>query len=255
MLICGLDLETTGLDPKKDHITEIGYVVKEPAAPKAGIMRSELLYNEIDYGATPISDEIFALTKISNEHLIRWGRPPAHVLWQFLLDTEKVDFFIAHNGMNFDRPFLVHKLKMHGFESDHPVFDPAKWLDSQADIEHPFKSTHLNYLAAEHGFLNPFPHAALSDVQTMLRIVEKHDILEIIARSRIPWVVVRAMTSFDQKELAKARRFRWQEPGNGKTYEKCWVKLVKADKVETEQAEAAKLGFKVVMVEGAEAAA
>lgn len=252
MLICGLDLETTGLDPAKDHITELGYVVKEAGAAKAGIMRSELLYHAADYGANPISPEIEALTKISSEHLRVWGKDPFFTLNQFLLDTSVVDFFIAHNGMNFDRPFLLSKLSAYGFR-DHPVFDSSKWLDSQADIEHPFKSTHLNYLAAEHGFLNPFPHAALFDTLTMLRIVEKHDLLEIIARSRIPWVVVRAMTSYDQKDLAKARRFRWQEPGNGKTYTKCWVKQVKADKIDAEQEEALKLGFKVVVIEEAAA--
>lgn len=255
MLICGLDLETTGLDPKKDHITELGYVVKEPAAPKAGILRTELLYNEIDYGATPISPEIEALTKISNEHLRVWGRPPMHILHQFLLDTEKVDYFIAHNGMNFDRPFLLEKLRMHGLTEAHPVWDPTRWLDSMRDVEHGFKSNNLTYIAAEHGFLNPFPHAALFDVCTMLKIVEKHDLLEIIARAKIPWVVCRAMTTYDQRDLAKVRCFRWQDAGNGKEYTKCWVKLVKADKVESEQAEAEKLGFKVVLIEGAEAVA
>ena len=247
-LICGLDLETTGLDAETCHITELGYIVKQTYTKKPMIMVSQLCYDETTYGKEPVPTEITELTGITNDLLLGWGEPIGSVLSHFLTVTREVDFFVAHNGHNFDRPFLLRKLKEYLPDADqtHPVFNPAKWLDSQADIEHKGRSNSLSYVAADMGFLNPFPHSALFDVATMLKIVERFDFAAIVERAKIPWVVVQAHVSYDNRELAKARRYRWEEPGNGKKYQKSWVKMLKADKVD---AEAELPGFKVSVLE------
>lgn len=252
-LLCGIDLETTGLDITNDHITELGYVVKRHRDKKARGMASWFLYDPTTYGATPISKEINDLTYISNEMLIAHGVDPAVAFVAFLLATYHIDFFVAHNGRNFDMPFLLGKLALYVPEHretcpSHPVYDKTKWIDSKEDIEHKSRSTHLNYLAADLGFLNPFPHAAIFDVATMLRIVDNYDIDEIIARSKLPWVILRAVVSFDQKDLAKAQRFRWEDVGDGRKFTKCWVKQVKADRVEAERA-ASGGSFEIVVLE------
>lgn len=246
LLICGLDLETTGLDWKTGYITELGYIVKYAGAPKPAVVKCDLIYDSVT--GSPVTAEIEALTKISNVHLQEWGRPLTEVLCEFLKATRDVDFFIAHNAYGFDRPWLQYHIVRCDLGHGHAVMDMTKWLDSKEDIEHTSKSTHLGYLAADHGFLNPFPHSAIFDTATMMRIVESCPLDQIIERAATPNIVVRARVGFADNALAKARRYRWQEPGNGKTYMKQWVKILKEDKLAAEVAEAKAAGFEVEVV-------
>ena len=48
------------------------------------------------------------------------------------------------------------------------------------------KTRSLPYLAADHGFLNPFPHRALFDVMTMIQIAGMYDINEILKYADSP---------------------------------------------------------------------
>lgn len=85
------------------------------------------------------------------------GLQPNEELFKFLADTSCVDYFVAHNGHNFDRPFLLAKLHAYGFGTEkefeeHPIWDAKRWIDSLLDIEHKGKSSVLNYCAADHGF-------------------------------------------------------------------------------------------------------
>jgi hypothetical protein len=182
--------------------------------------------------------------------LIKHGKPPHKVFDELLDDYSSfgVDYIVAHNGSTFDRPFLLNKLAkvslgMGGYEG----LERAKWLDTQHDVVYPdnFSSLRLTHLAAEYGFLNPFPHAALFDVFTMLRVLESHDIGDLVKRSLEPWVIIRAVVSYDNREDAKKLRFRWEDTGE-KKYPKWWVKKVKVSEVEKERAKA---NFEIVIVE------
>lgn len=227
-IICGFDIETTGLDFDKDYITEIGWMIKKWKDPKPLAVGSKLVYVPAE-----ISKEITELTKITGWHLEAAPHLKS-VLEEFVADLEvySPSYMLAHYGNNFDKPFLLRKAKAENIK-----IPDIPWLDSKEDIEWPYRSTHLNYLAAECGFLNPFPHAALFDVATMFRVAETQDIGKIIQRSKTPWIVVSARVSYQNRDMAKNRRYRWESLCDEGHYPKQWVKKIKEDELEREMSE------------------
>jgi DNA polymerase-3 subunit epsilon len=240
--ICGIDLETTGLDLQKDFITEIAWIIKDVGDSKNLVQHSSLVITPLLF----IPDEITLLTKITKLHLDAAGRELKLVLNDLFDDLEnfKVDYIVAHNGENFDKPMLFANAQRVGWD---PARLSVPWLDTRNDIVFPpaWTSRRLSHLAAELGFLNPFPHSALFDVATMLKVLEHFNIDDVIRRSQEPWVVLRALTNYDEREKAKQRRFSWERCGD-KTYPKCWVKRVKASDVPSEKAEA---DFEITIIE------
>ena len=232
MRVAGVDIETTGLDPEKDQITEIGWAIMDvPLGGKPLKVESHLCL--ID---GPVPDEITKLTSITTSMLVEFGIPLGLALreLEMAIKSHKVDYVVAHNGNRFDRPFLEKA----GLEVSIP------WLDTM-EIDYGTRHRNLTYLAAVHGFVNPYPHAALFDVMATLKVLSFQDLDKFIAGSKLPWVVIRAMVSYDDRDMAKARGFSWQDI-DGKIYQKCWVKKVKADEVATEKKDAT---FTVVTVE------
>ena len=63
MLLCGIDLETSGLDKGKDHITEIAWTIK-----RHGVERSLVDRRHYVQGATEIPEEVIKLTHIKPDH-------------------------------------------------------------------------------------------------------------------------------------------------------------------------------------------
>ena len=107
------------------------------------------------------------------------------------------------------------------------------WIDTRVDLPHKFEpeSHKLKHLATDYGFINPFPHRALTDCLTMLKICSNFTFEEILEYRSIPWVVIRADVSYNDRQLAKDARFSWEKLGE-KNYPKCWVKKIKINKLE-----------------------
>jgi DNA polymerase III subunit epsilon len=241
MRLCGIDIETTGLDPDSE-ITELSWVFMDvPLFSKPPVIRQN--YCNIK-GELPA--DIVKLTGITAEHLKEYGKNVADILWFLEQDIilNKPDYIVAHNGSNFDRPMILHWCKKLSIVNYGIVNTP--WIDTAQDLPPGrFPTSKLSYMAAECGFINPFPHSAVLDVLTMFRVLSNCDVKAVAARSEEPSVVIRAMVDFDDKELAKKQKFRWQELDN-KIYPKCWVKRVKASDVAAERAAAQ---FKIVTIE------
>ena len=234
MKLLGIDLETTGLDTQKDEVTEIGYVLVDTEVSKPLLCVSDLVDSGVD-----VPDEITEITHITTDMLREYGRSPSDVLSRLVSYMNEVDYIVAHNGNFFDKPFLYR------WSCDHEVEIPDKpWLDTRDDVPYPkhYRYRNLTYLAAEHGFINPFPHAALFDAMAMMKVLSHYDINEVIKRFKTPWVVIRADVSFERKDEAKKLGYQWQKAGD-KTYTKCWVKRVKEFELEQERQEAT---FKVI---------
>lgn len=242
MIVCGIDLETTGLDFDKDVITEIAWIIKKVGDKKPYFQKSHLIYTP----DVEISDFITELTGITKSHLLR-GDDLSDVVNELYDDmvASKVDFIVAHNGENFDKPMLLSNLRRIGLSPER--LEKIPWLDTRADIVYPenWTSHRLNHLAAELGFINPFSHSALWDVATMLKIFESFDVAKIIERSQEPWVTLKACVSYEDRDKAKKRRFSWEQAG-GKTYLKTWVKRVKKSDAEKEVSAA---DFQIVILE------
>lgn len=220
MLLLGIDFETTGLDTKTLDVIEVGAVLWDSVRKKPLMVMDEFVC-----GPT-VPAEITELTGITQDDLLL-GKPLADVRASLLKLVELSEVIVAHNGTNFDRPIFERLI-------NHPIH----WVDTSVDVPYPKQITtrKLTHLAAEHGFANPFPHRAVFDVMTMLRIMNLYDLSAILELSKQPAVTIRALVSFDEKEKAKARGYRWN------TGDRTWTKTVRHSQVAAEVEQA---GFRV----------
>lgn len=247
MRILGIDFETTGLDTSKDRITEMGFALWDVPTKRPLVTVGVFLH---DQTYPPQSQEILSLTGISNDMLREFGTDPGEnfrVLDGFCA-KHKVEYLVAHNGENFDRPLLMSELARSGVEAG--CLRNLPWIDTRTDI--PFAkepdSRRLNHLAVDAGFLNPFAHRAVFDVLTMLRILSNYAIEDVLAYQCIPFVVLRALVSYENREQAKKQRFAWEKIGE-KTWPKCWVKKVKLNLLQAELDACKKQGFDAIQIE------
>ncbi len=229
MLILGVDVETTGLDAEKDEITEIGAVLWDTEA-RAPVQMLNCL---IDIKGN-VPEEITKLTGITDEMLWTYGIPldsSADLLCELAL---KADYYCAHNAP-FDRKFISAATK------NFPGFLELVWIDTSVDVPYPEHITtrKLTHLAAEHGFVNPFPHRAVTDVLTMLQILSHYDINKVVESAKTPNITIRAKTNYNEREKAKECGYRWN-PEN-----KVWLKSIKINMLESETEKARNMGFEI----------
>ena len=203
-----VDVETTGLDPKSDKIIEIGmleFAWDDALAPRVCRTYSSLQQTEVE-----LSPEIARMT----------GLTPAVLLGQ-AIDWDIVRGFfnrtsvvIAHNA-EFDRAFLLNSGQLNTVQ--------VQWACSLRHID--WRRLHcnnlgLNYLAADHGFVNPFAHQALFDCATTFRLVAPH-MAELMQRCREREYQVKAVGSpFESKDLLRQRGYRWD------SQERVWTRIL-----------------------------
>ena len=227
-LILGIDLETSGLDPKKDRIVELGAVLYDWELQIPVQMISKIIDPAMENGEFKISEESEELTGISDHMLGKYGAYEKDVLVELQGLSQFADYRMGHFCNDFDALFMIESYARTAVE------EPSlTWLDTSIDIRYPehIKTRNLKHLAAEHGFLNPFPHRAVFDVLTMLRIASCYKLEDIIARSKEPTVYVQALVSFEEKDFAKDRGYRWCAPR--KIWWRSWkLSDYEADKME-----------------------
>lgn len=232
MLLLGLDFETTGLCPTNDRITEVGACLWDSEVNQP-VQLLQLFCND---GGVPISEEITKLTGITQRVLDSFGGPTHLALEMLNSLAGKADAIVAHNGNNFDKLFYEKSCARNIVKPVDKV-----WIDTAQDIPYPPEITtrKLKHLAVEHGFMNPFAHRALFDVVTMLRVLSHYDIHEVLKYAQAPLVTVRAMVSYDNRQLAKDRRYQWDGG------QKIWTKQLRDFQLEKEKTEAP---FQVVVL-------
>lgn len=235
MFIAALDLETTGLNVKTDRITEIGCVLWHVESKQPVQMYSAFCY---DKSYPPLSPEITKLTGITQEYLDKFSTDLQGAIPEVLWMIDRSSYVLAHNGTKFDRPLFENEMKRINAHYKQPI----DWIDSSVDVPYPedLQIRKLTYLAAEHGFINPFPHRALFDVMTMLKIISQYEFSEVLRYFKSPNVTLHALVSFENKDLARNAGFRWDADI------KRWVKVVKDFQVEKEM----NRPFKVAQVQG-----
>lgn len=232
MLLLGLDFETTGLHFDTDRIIEVGAVLWDTDHNAPLGMLSQFMH---DASYPELSPEIQAITGIRPEHLARLAKPPAEVFADLYSLMKHATIVVAHNGAGFDAPMMLAELARQKISGGAWMLP---WLDTMTDVPYPERvsTRKLGHLAADHGFLNPFPHRALFDVLTMMTLLGQYDIHEVIQLAAEPNVVLVAETQLPWKDkgvstnLAKARGYRWDGA------QKTWSKTVKQSRVESELA-------------------
>lgn len=229
MILVGNDFETNGPDPKLCDITEASWAFYDTEFGNVPVISRVFLNSSV----TQMDPEAEKVTGISLERCQKYGIPREVISKIFAEDLEKYgcDFLVAHNANEFDRVIFERLLPEHRFD----------WIDTMEDLPaetyQKLGTRTLEFMAARSGFLNPFPHSALPDVQTMMKILFMEDVEEVALRSKVPTVTIQARVSFQEKDLAKARGYRWENI-RGKVYPKKWVKRLKKDEVDLEKEEA-----------------
>lgn len=217
MLIAFFDFETTGNDPAQDRITEVGALLYTTTFNR--VVMAEQFLVEGDLAITP---KITGITKINKPMIDKFGLTSADGLARLQNYFDMAEAVAGMNIFEFDLPIYRNWCTREGEEPIEKLV-----IDVRTDLPNT-ESKKLGYMAADAGFLNPFPHAALPDAWTALRLVEGHDIEKVLERAKSPRVTLKAHVTFDTNYLAKERKYGWH-PGR-----KVWYKVVKELDVEQE---------------------
>ena len=202
MILLGIDLETTGLDTSVCEIIEVGAVLWDTESSQ--ILRS---YSTLVKTEQSIPEEVSRLTGISSEMVDRFGTPWATVLTFLDRLQSECDYLVGHNAKNFDAAILERM----GMDFQRP------WMDTIEDVPYPpeIRTRKLTHLAAEHGFVNPFPHRAVTDVLTTLQVLSFYSSEEIerYAKAESKTLVAqfeRHDPEFEaKKDAVKRHGYRW----------------------------------------------
>lgn len=229
--LLGIDLEATGLDTEKDQIIELSFALKDLGNPKI-LKRASFLIEPIEH----IPIEISAITGIRMPMIKEFGTPLVEAIhWVEDALLHGVDFICAHNGDAFDKPLLLSEIRRSGIIGlGQRIFD-TPWIDTTRDLPYPdtLETRKLKYLAFEHGILGHYAHDSLSDVETMLRLLDCYREEEILEHIHDPNLILKIHTDYQNRDEAKKLRYHWEVLGHEK-FEKSWVKRIKAKDLEKE---------------------
>lgn len=215
-VLLSLDFETTGLDFVQDRIIEVGAVLWSTGQAKCLESSGYLVKTDV-----PISARITEITSITQAAVDRFGYESKDALEALLDLAAQADAFAGQNVKRFDKLFLENWAKRHNLAVPNKL-----WIDTYSDLPG-VEGKHLGYMAADAGFLNLFPHSALADAQTVIKLISMYDINKVIERAQSPDVVLVAHQKIEDNKLAKDRKFRWNPEY------KLWWRLTKQMDVDT----------------------
>jgi DNA polymerase-3 subunit epsilon len=198
-VIMSFDVETTGLNVETDRVIEVGAILFSTAQKKCLESQGYLVKSD-----KPISDEITKITGITQSAVDRFGYESGDALDTVLDMAAQADAFIGQNVIRFDKRMLESWVKR-----ENRKMPDKLWVDTRTDLLLT-EGKHLGYMAADNNFLNLFPHSALSDCQTVLKLLDREDIDKVIERAKSPTVVLIAHQKREENDKAKKLKFRWQ---------------------------------------------
>ena len=186
MKILFFDFETTGLDPKKDIILEVGAVLwdwerKLPLRIHSAIIKDPNV--EINLS----EEQTRNAGGITNADIKEYGITPVAAFAPFYTMLNDCQYWCGHNAAYFDEPFFLEMARALNWRI------PCRLLlDSLHDVEYPahIKLRNLIYLAAMHGFINPFSHRAVTDALSTALLMSHYDIEKIILNASSPKIRV-----------------------------------------------------------------
>ncbi|MGH7744616.1 MAG: 3'-5' exonuclease [Candidatus Dormibacteria bacterium] len=210
MILLSIDFETSGLNKESDRVTEVGAVLWSTTYSRAMETASYFVKTDI-----VIPKEVTDLTGINSAMLKKFGYEDRDAFDDLVSMAEQADAFIGQNVIQFDKIFFENWAKRYGQKIPEKL-----WIDIRTDLPG-VESKSLSYMAADAGFLNPFPHNAVADCLTVLRLVAKHNIDDVVARAKQPNIVIRAHQERSRNADAKKAKFLW------KPELKAWLKVIK----------------------------
>lgn len=225
MIILSLDFETTGLDVAGDEVIEYGLVLWSTGQHR--IMRSE---SGLVRASILLSAEVTGLTGITQAAVDKFGIYSASALDKIYDFSAQADALAGQNIIRFDNRVLTHLAGRH--KAFQPTLSKKPIIDTLYDIPG-VEGKKLQYMLADHGKLNPFPHSALTDALSVIVLIEEHTALDgnidpILERARSPFVILQSLHPRNENDQAKKQpfRFRWNPD------RKIWWKALKEIDVE-----------------------
>ena len=201
--VCILDTETSGLDPSKDRLLEVGLVLYS-LEHAAVIQAASLLVSQPTEDLDPASVDVHGIPFA----LLNSGLKTESVTKAVRQFASKADAFVAHHS-DFDAQWL-----------DATTRDALPWICTCNDLTWPKKgnSKSLTSVALAHGVGVVDAHRALSDCLTIARILTRvsemgHDLATFLAPGLRPKCRVVSLAGFDDKDLVKANGFGWDPKG------------------------------------------
>jgi len=236
MRILFFDLETTGLDINTCEITELAYAIYD--APKKRIVEAHSTLVRVD-GEIP--EVVTALTGITKEMLDENGIPVLSAMHLFSTACDRdISFVCGHNAAGYDYPILK---RIGGYFDIYAKSLNLPIIDTRVDL--PFKDekncNKLTHLLSDMGYANPFPHSAMADVYSCIKLFSLFDYQEVVNYASEPTLTVQAIVNYDNREKASSKGFRW----DGGT--KRWLKKIKFSRF---GAEAVGWNFQYEVLEG-----
>lgn len=200
-----VDTETTGINPDKEAIIELGMVLFEYDPENGNAYRVLASFDQLEDPGFPIPPDSTAVHGITDEMVA--GKQIDDVAVEQFLDG--VSLVIAHNS-KFDRVFLEKRL---------PVFESLPWGCSLAQVnwsEEGIGSAKLDYIAYQYGFFYE-AHRAEEDCYALLEILQQPlpksgDLVLKAILNRVgqkSYQVFATGSPFETKDILKARGYRW----------------------------------------------
>lgn len=167
---CVLDLETTGISPITEKITEVG-IIK---------MRGDQIIDEFECFVNPekpIPPKVVEITHITDE-MVRNAETIDKIIPK-IIDFIGNSVLVAHNA-KFDMGFLKHNFEKYGYDFHYTYIDT---LPLARAMFPDFKKFKLGILAEKLGITVEVAHRALDDVKTLVGVFGK--MLEIAKEKEV----------------------------------------------------------------------
>lgn len=198
-IVMVLDTETTGLDPLTAQVIELGYIMASYDPDKGCLRKMLSCYNGFSDPGYPISQEITAVTGLTDEHV----EGKYFDIKRINSDIDKANFIVAHNA-SFDRPFceLI----------PNAIFHTRPWACSFADIDwkaEGISSSKLDYILMKLGYFFD-AHRAIADVEALIKALQVSPCFQQLLHSKdTTFYRVSAIgSSFRKKDTLKNRGYQ-----------------------------------------------